>query len=66
MQLRSIEIISPKQLTDEIKHVLKDYHTYELWEVAIGTTKQSIRFFAAAESTKELLDTFDKNFSKIA
>lgn len=66
MQLRSIEIITPKQLVEDIKKTLDDYNVYEVWEQTIGPQQKNIRFFADAEHCAKLLEYFDHDYSKIA
>ena len=66
MQLRSIEIIAPNPLLEEIKNTLDSFEIQELWETGIGKTKTSLRFFTKADSTKQLLKIFDTRFSNVA
>gem|GEM_PF-4253894 len=66
MQLRSIQIIVPSALAQEIKETLDAFETAEFRESDIGSTKKSITFFAKAERTKELLKNFETRFSSVA
>jgi len=66
MQLRSLEIITPKQLVDDIRQTIEDYGIYEIREQSMGTQQKSIRFFTDAEHSTKLLEYFDRDYSKIA